>query len=642
MKVDNMNGSATLSVNLSDNDIQKSNFGPNSFKLTNTGDKVITQVDIDVTNALYPDSVFDPFGLAGDTASKGLQIDKDGDTGVVAPSNDSYIGTGGIAGFERLRLTFDPNDNNGFEPGERVNFSVDMDPNSVAGSQKFKLDNGADPGWDVGGVSGAELIGSSFTVTFADGSTATGQLQGAGNNAGSQGLATQDSPNLDVILTVNGVNSGGVSTYGANNLPSVIVKGPAGKTARVVLTKGFIQPVINLFDDPYKSQLDGQLAALAAEAFPANNAVEFQTVDIELTGAEQNISSLFDFSGVSAFDFIKDSDEAFWSVDEDKVPLGIVASVIDPDNDNLPLGAVTSPIYLTYSDKNEVSLATTQSASEPNTNGRFAVQLATEAMTDTVISYSVSGTATPGVDYAALQGTVVIPAGQTTASIDVSVVDDNVNEGAETIVLALNSITSGDSNVILSETRKVSSLILQDNDTDLPPSTGQPKPSSEPCKSRLVGNRKANTLRGSSCDDTLIGKQGNDRLVGLSGDDRLKGNKDRDILKGQAGDDLLIGGQDRDRLIGGNGDDTYRGGKDNDKLIFGEGQDIAIFGKRDGRDIVKRFDVRQDSLEFKGVTARRDIDIQGDRRGTLISYQQTEVLLRGIDVTDLSSRNIIV
>ena len=132
--------------------------------------------------------------------------------------------------------------NGGFESGEMIGFSVDMDPNSVVGTDQGLLNGGTNPFWDVGGVSGAELIGSTFTVTFTDGTTATGQLQGAGNQAGSQALAAQDSPDLSVSLTVNGLTAGGVGTYDETG-PSVIVNGPAGETARVILTKGFIQPV---------------------------------------------------------------------------------------------------------------------------------------------------------------------------------------------------------------------------------------------------------------------------------------------------------------------------------------------------------------------------------------------------------------
>ena len=345
----NESGAAVLAVTADSDDVGASNFGSNSFQITNTGDKKIARVELDVTNALYPDTVFDPFGEAGDTISKELTIDISGETGVVAASGDSYLGTGGTAGYEAIGLDFDENIDGGFESGETVGFSIDMDPNSIAGADKSPLDEGSNPTWDVGGVSGAELIGSTFTVTYDDGTTATGQLQGVDNQAGSQTLAAQDTTNTSVSLTVNDLNAGNVGTYNSND-PSVIINGPAGQTARVVLTKGFIQPQsLEPFlngtaeQQEFAPVLQSQLDALAASDFPANNAVEFQTVDVELTGEDQDITELFDFSNVANFDF----------EGENQLPLGFVASAIDPSNDNLPVGSVTSPIYLQFEEDTE-------------------------------------------------------------------------------------------------------------------------------------------------------------------------------------------------------------------------------------------------------------------------------------------------
>jgi hypothetical protein len=343
-------GAATLVVTPNGN-IQTSTFGTNSFTITNTGDKVITRVVIDITDALYPDMVFDPFGLAGDTVSKALTIDTNGGTGVAAPNNASYIGAGGTAGYEGIQLVFNPAVNGGFQKGEQIGFSVDNDPNSVAGAAKAPLDAGTNPAWDVGGVSGAELIGSTFRVEFSDGTSATGKLQGminqngTSNQSGAHGIASQASPNLDVTLTVHGIAEGGAGAYGSGG-PTVLIQGPAGATARVVLTKGFIQPVNNTFPDTadpneYHDRLDAQLAALAASDFPANNAVEFQTVDIPLTGAQQNISGRFNFADVAAFNLT--------SFVESELPLGFVASVIDVA-DGLPLGEVSDPIHLVFDD----------------------------------------------------------------------------------------------------------------------------------------------------------------------------------------------------------------------------------------------------------------------------------------------------
>ncbi|MGF1566479.1 MAG: malectin domain-containing carbohydrate-binding protein [Nodosilinea sp.] len=448
-------GEALLTINVDSNNIQVSNFGNNSFLITNTGTKNIASVVIDVTNALYPDSVFDPFGLAGDTVSKPLQIDSNGNTGVVAPSNASYIGVGGTAGYEQLRLVFNGSVNGGFQPGETIGFSVDMDPNSVAGTNKSQLDGGSSPSWDVGGVSGAELIGSSFTVTFTDGTTATGQLQGAGNQGGSKGLATQDSPNLAVDLSVNGLSAGGIGTYDSNG-PSVIINGPAGRTARVVLTKGFIQPI-----NSYAAFLDAQLDVLAESNFPANNAVEFQTVNVQLTGSNQNISNLFNFSNVAAYNF----------TGEDQLPLGFVASVIDPSNSDLSLGPVTQPIYLTFSSQspqqNQVKILSTQNALEPDSNGLFTVSLSRAESANTTVAYSVGGTATAGADYTALAGTVTILAGQLSAAIPVTVLDDTAIEGTESVIVTLTGV-AGATDVVLGP---IAAATVSIADNDQPPAS---------------------------------------------------------------------------------------------------------------------------------------------------------------------------
>lgn len=53
------------------------------------------------------------------------------------------------------------------------------------------------------------------------------------------------------------------------------------------------------------------------------------------------------------------------------------------------------------------------------------------------VAYSVGGTATAGVDYAALSGSVTIPAGADTATLSITALADAVNESAETIQLEL-------------------------------------------------------------------------------------------------------------------------------------------------------------------------------------------------------------
>ncbi|MEM8973609.1 MAG: Ig-like domain-containing protein [Pseudomonadota bacterium] len=319
--------------------------------MTNTGTKDIESFNIDVTDAIYPDAVFDPFGLAGDTTAKQMTITGGSGTGVQEPTGGYYIGAGGILGYEGVQLDFDSSVDSGFNPGESVAFAVDMDPNSIAGALKSTLDSGAIPAWDIGGISGAELIGSTFTITFTDGTTATGQLQGQTNGAGaalqggSEGLASQDAAGTDVTLTVNGLAEGASGTY-TDGGPTVILDGPIGATVRVTMTKGIIQPFDNNFPDTadpneYHDQLDAQLAVLAASEFPANNSALFETFDVVLTEANQDISSLFNFTDVPGIDLAPR--------DEAQLPLGFVAGVIDPVT-NQPIGPISSPIHLSYSE----------------------------------------------------------------------------------------------------------------------------------------------------------------------------------------------------------------------------------------------------------------------------------------------------
>ena len=67
----------------------------------------------------------------------------------------------------------------------------------------------------------------------------------------------------------------------------------------------------------------------------------------------------------------------------------------------------------------------------------------------------------------------------------------------------------------------------------------------------VVGNDRANSLRGGAGDDILIGLAGNDRLEGDAGSDRLYGGAGKDVLAGGNGKDRLFGGDENDRLCGG-------------------------------------------------------------------------------------------
>ncbi|MBS0659826.1 MAG: DUF1800 family protein [Verrucomicrobia bacterium] len=71
-----------------------------------------------------------------------------------------------------------------------------------------------------------------------------------------------------------------------------------------------------------------------------------------------------------------------------------------------------------------------------NAKGRFTF-FRSGNLNPLTIRYSVGGTATPATDYVALSGTVVLPVGQNSVSIDVTPVNDGLLESAESVSVTL-------------------------------------------------------------------------------------------------------------------------------------------------------------------------------------------------------------
>jgi Ca2+-binding RTX toxin-like protein len=122
----------------------------------------------------------------------------------------------------------------------------------------------------------------------------------------------------------------------------------------------------------------------------------------------------------------------------------------------------------------------------------------------------------------------------------------------------------------------------------------------------LVGNGKANNLRGTKDSDTLKGLAGNDRLFGLgcgdfldgaTGSDRLFGGARSDRLFGQAGNDLLDGGTGSDFISAGRGSDVAKGGQGSDRIRGNEGADDLSGGA--GNDSINGF-IGSDLIKGQG------------------------------------------
>lgn len=86
----------------------------------------------------------------------------------------------------------------------------------------------------------------------------------------------------------------------------------------------------------------------------------------------------------------------------------------------------------------EVTLTTLTPASEAGEiSGEVVVTRTGSTSEPLSISYTVGGSATPGTDYVLLSGGVTIPAGEATATISVTPIDDEDAEGDETIIISV-------------------------------------------------------------------------------------------------------------------------------------------------------------------------------------------------------------
>lgn len=150
----------------------------------------------------------------------------------------------------------------------------------------------------------------------------------------------------------------------------------------------------------------------------------------------------------------------------------------------------------------------------------------------------------------------------------------------------------------------------------------------------LIGGDGRDKVKGKAGDDELRGGDGRDKLKGGSGEDRLFGQRGDDKLNAGRGDDELYGGAGDDRLKGGDGSDLLYGEAGDDTLVGGAGADDFVFDGTDGTDTVRDFEAGTDRIVvYRGVT-EDDVTARSTDRGVVLSFEDTEVLLRGVESFD--------
>ncbi|TRV71513.1 MAG: subtilase, partial [Microcystis panniformis Mp_MB_F_20051200_S6D] len=82
-------------------------------------------------------------------------------------------------------------------------------------------------------------------------------------------------------------------------------------------------------------------------------------------------------------------------------------------------------------------VATDAVAGEPANNGQYTLTRTGDTASDLTVNIAMSGTATNGVDYTTIPATVTFKSGFSTATVDLNVIDDTLQEGTETATLTV-------------------------------------------------------------------------------------------------------------------------------------------------------------------------------------------------------------
>ena len=319
---------------------------------------------------------------------------------------------------------------------------------------------------------------------------------------------------------------------------------------------------------------------------------------------------------------------------------------------------------------------------------------------------TLEGTAEAGSDFDARSGSLKFRPGETVKYVDVTVFGDRMAEQDETFSLRLDARPRADDLLADATADNVGVATIRNDDRALPVVEGTNGPDSLPGSAvaewlrgyagddRLEGAGGDDELHGDAGDDTLAGGEGADYLLGgdgfdfadysasggrvivnlrnesyrggdadgdggtgiegvigsdfgdlLSGSDRADahlGGAGRDRLVGRDGDDTLEGGADNDKLRGKGGDDVLVGGAKRDKMWGDEGADTFVFGRGDGVDRVKDFDIAEDTLLLAedllgGLVEPEDIVEEFGSltaSGALLKLEGARIKLDGIDDLD--------
>ena len=223
-----------------------STYDSGAFRITNlsTGGQTIQSVRFNLATAFFVDQVFDPNGTAGDPVGK--TFSPDSGASQTGQSSFAFSGANG-GGFNVLDVFFTD-----FQTNELFTFSVDIDPTSIKGAES--------PGPNhAGSQSGLELIGSTITVVFSDGSVLVSEPYRVPSSL----VASQTTLRSDQLPAPQ------ISLVGVASTP--VVLSSASQTVRITGTPGANVALLQVEGGLYLSGVPG--GGFDIDPFEANKAI---------------------------------------------------------------------------------------------------------------------------------------------------------------------------------------------------------------------------------------------------------------------------------------------------------------------------------------------------------------------------------
>ena len=319
--------------------------------------------------------------------------------------------------------------------GQTLTGSFENVPAEHDGSTAFSFD--AVFNSDIG-ISYATLRDHSFTVT-------NGKVTRARRNNGrndSWEITVTPWGNEAVTVTLPGNRDCGTTAaictkednpVQLSNSPSATVAGPPGvSTVPVTASFGNMPAEHNgsdfTFDLSFSENVEAGYARIRDHAFSVNGG-DIKNAQRKTQGSNQN-----------------------WTVTVDPTSNGGVSITLPETTNCSNAGAICTDDErkLSHSTSDTIlgpvgiSIADAEVEEGANAVLVFAIALSRAASSQMTVDYATSdGTATAGADYTSTSDTLTIDAGSSSANIQVTVLDDEHNEGSETFTLTLSNASSG-------------------------------------------------------------------------------------------------------------------------------------------------------------------------------------------------------